>query len=111
MTLMFDKNQVEEATYLARLLRLIFYKRKITHDDFSALWAEHGQRLGQSTDVTNTNRNNARRTMSHPDHMTFRFFHYTLLNILRLDIEEFRVVIRDPTTGERVTISSHDPVE
>jgi len=110
MPLMFDKKDVEEATFLARLLRLIFYKRRITHDDFSAMWAEYGHRLGQNIQVTNTNRNNARKTMSHPNNMTFRFMHSILLSVLRLEIEAFKIVVRTET-GERVVISSDDPVE
>lgn len=111
MALMFDKSSVEEATHpLVRLLRLIIFKKKMSLDDFSALYAEHGRRLGHSTQVTNTNRNNARKAMSRPDDMTFRFFHYIALNILRLDIESISVVVRTES-GDRIVISSTDPVE
>jgi hypothetical protein len=110
MTLMFDKESVEEAGHpLARLLRLIFYRKGVSLDDFSTLWAEHGHRLDLNAQMTNTYRNNARKTMSRNE-MTFRFFHYILLNILHLEVEEIRVVVRNEK-GERVVLGSKDPIE
>ena len=62
--------------------------------------------------MTNIARNNARKTLSKDqDDMTWRFFHYILVNILRLDVLEVRVVVRMEKTGELVEIGSSDRVD
>lgn len=108
---MFDKKQVEESTHpLVRVLRHIFYEKKITLDDFSTLYAQHGKRNGLPPHITNTNRNNARKALNHPDKITFHLFKYILLNVLHLDIVEFAVTIRDTETNDLITYKSNDPI-
>lgn len=113
MTLLFNKSDVEAAGHpLVRMLRLIFYRNKITLDRFATLYADHGRTLGRSKEMTNIAKNNAQKTL-HRDQedMTWRFFHYILVNVLRLDILEVRVVVRMEKTGELIEIGSNDSVD
>lgn len=112
MSLMFNKKDVEMSRHpLVRLLRLIFYRNKITLDRFTTLFAEHGKRMGRPPDMNSTYRNNARKTLSvtHDD-MTWRFFHYILSNVLRLDIKEVIIVFKKEN-GELIEVGSNDPVD
>lgn len=110
--LMFDKQAVEKSTHvLVRLFRLIFYKRKITLDDFSARYVQYGNRIGMSKYRMGTHRVNDRRALSNLDNITYTLFSRILLNILRLDVVEVAVTIRDTKTGELTTYRSTDPVE
>jgi hypothetical protein len=111
MALMFSKEDVEAAgPPLVRLLRLIFYRNRISLDQFSALCGEHGRRIGSTPAMINTDRGNHRKALVRKDEITWRLFYYILLNILRLPIEEIRIVIRTES-GELVEIGSKDPVE
>ena len=110
--LMFDKESVGAATHpLARLLRLIFFRKKITLDDFSALYAQYGQRVGSSVYHTTTRCANARRALLDPDNLTYERFRRELYNILRLEVVEIAVTIRDEKTGQLITYKSTDPIE
>ena len=112
MTLLFSKKDVEAAGHpLVRIMRLICYRKKITIDRFSTLYAEHGVRLGRQKDINDNYRNNARKALN-PEHddMTWRFFHYIMVNVLRVDIVELKIVVRSDS-GELTTIGSNDPVE
>jgi hypothetical protein len=110
--LMFDKSQVEAATHpLVRILRHIFYKKKITLDNFSTLYAQHGKRLGLAPHVTNTNRNNARKALNHVEKITFVLFRYILYNVLHEEVVEFSVTIKNLETGELVTYKNTDPID
>jgi len=101
---MFDKKDVEEATHpLVRILRNIFYEKKITLDDFSTMFAQYGKRMGLAAHITNTNRNNARKALNIPDNMTFLLFQKILLNILYLDMVEFATTVYDQKTKQYVT--------
>lgn len=112
MTLMFDKKSVEETTHpLARILRHIFYKNKITLDGFSSLYAQHGNRQGLSAVTANTNRNNHRKALVLPDTLTFALFQYIINNVLHATIVEYSVTILDEKTGERITYRDTDPIE
>lgn len=111
MTLMFDKSQVEEATHpLVRILRHIFYKRRITLDDFSTMYARHGKNLGLAAHMTNTNRNNARKALNHPDKITFVLFNYIMHNILREDVVDHGITIREKD-GTLATYKWTDPID
>ena len=111
MALMFDKSKVEEFSHpLVRLLRLIFYKKKVTLDDFSSKYAQHGKILGLHPSITNTNRNNARKALQ-LETMTWDFFSKTLHNILRLNIVDFSVTVQDTDTGKLTTYKFTDKVE
>lgn len=101
---------------LVRLLRLIFFHRGITLDRFSALYAEHGRRMREEPFITSRNRDNTRKALdaskSHNNmQMTWRMFFFVLTDILHLQVEEVRIVIRDPNTGHLVDIGSNDPVD
>ena len=110
--LMFDKQAVEQSTHvLVRLFRLIFYKRRITLDDFSARYVQYGNRIGMSKYRIGTHRVNDRRALCSLDKITYTLFSKILLNILRLDIVEVAVTIKDTKTGELTTYRSTDPVE
>ena len=109
MSLMFEKNDVEAAgPFLVRLLRLLFYRGKITLDQFGTLCGEHGRKLGSTPAMVNTHRNNLRKTLAKDDDMTWRFFQYVLLNIMRINIVEIRLVIKNEK-GELIEIGSSDP--
>jgi hypothetical protein len=111
MALMFNKNDVEAAGHpLVRLFRLIFYKNGVTIDGFTRMVAEHGRRLGRTPAMINTARNNHRSTSVGKDEITWRFFHFAMLNLLQLDIEEVILVVRTEN-GELVKIGSNDPVD
>jgi len=43
--------------------------------------------------------------------LTWKLFYFITTSILRLEIEEIRVVIRDPSTGKQIEIGSNDPVD
>lgn len=109
--LMFSKSDVEAVVNpLIRLLRLIFYRKGITLDDFAARCAEHGQRLGMTSNDLNIHRNNLRKPLKKTDEMTWRFFYYMMLNILCLKIVDVRLIFRD-ADGNLVEIGSSDPVD
>ena len=111
MALMFSKDDVDSVgPPLARLLRLIFYRNRVTLDQFSAMAGEYGKRVGYTPAMINTNRGNLRKALVRKDDITWRLFHGILLNIMRLNIEEIKIVIRTET-GELVEIGSKDPVE
>ena len=112
MTLMFTKKDVDVSQHqLVRLLRLIFYRKKITISDFSTLFAEHGKRLGRSKENNDIQRNNSRKALLvERDDMTWRFFQYIMLNILKIKIIEIRLIIKTES-GKLVTIGSNDPVD
>lgn len=112
MALMFDKEAVEIASHpLVRLLRLIFYRMKITSDDYVALWAKHGQRLGWSPQNANIMRNNSRSPLSDGRVITYRLFSYIIFNILQLEVVEFQIKLREIETGKTFVVSDSDPVE
>lgn len=110
--MMFDKKDVDAAGHpIVRLLRLIFYRQKVTLDQFSSMYAKHGKRIGLSPDEINTNKNNARKALApSKDDMTWRFFHYMLSSILLLDIEEVILVIK-LDSGELIEIGSRDKAD
>lgn len=111
MALMFDKDKVNETHHpLVRLIRLIFYKRKITLSIFSTLYAQHGRILGIHSDMTNTNRNNMRKALNRVDSLTFVSFKHLINDILRLEIMEFSVTVKDHETGETITYGSNDKI-
>jgi hypothetical protein len=110
MTLMFDKTDVDAAgPLLVRLMRLIFYRYKITLDGFAQMVGEHGRRLGSSADAINVHRNNLRNSLNSSD-MTWRFFYYMVLNILRLEVVELRIILREKD-GTLIEIGSKDRVD
>jgi len=115
--LMFSKQDVEAAAHpLVRLLRLIFFRFGITLDKFTALYADHGRRMREDPAVTSQNRNNTRRSLEagrnqNNMQLTWKLFYFITTSILRLEIEEIRVVIRDPSTGKQIEIGSNDPVD
>lgn len=107
---MFDKKDVDEATHpLAKLLRMIFYKRNITLDKFSGLFAAHGKRLGISNSEVATMRENQRKAIL-KDHITFQTFSVILYNILHLDIVDIAITFKDDD-GNIVTYKNTDEVD
>lgn len=110
MALMFNKAKVEESLHpLVRILRHIFYKRRITLDDFSTLYSRLGKELGLHSSKINTNRNNARKALHHSD-ITINLFQYIILNVLRLEIVEYAITVRDQETGEETIFKSTDKI-
>jgi len=110
MALMFSKDDVNAVgSPLVRLLRLIFYRNKITMDQFSALCGEYGRRIGSSPSGINTDRGNLRKALL-KDEITWRLFYFILLNILRLNIVEVRFVIRTKT-GDLIEVGSKDAAD
>lgn len=112
MTLMFDKSQVEEASHpLVRILRHIFYKKRVTIDEFSTMFIQYGKRLGLASNQINTNRNNARKALNIANNITFAFFMSIVYNVMHLEVVEFSITVIDPETKELVTYKNTDPVE
>jgi hypothetical protein len=121
MALMFDRQSVIDTVrqpppkelpdyMLIRLLRLIFYRKRITLEEFSRLYQQYGQRLNWRQDEIRVDNNNDRRALASPTRLTIFLFTRILLNVIRLDIEDFEIVARDTVTGERVTFGSNERV-
>ncbi len=113
MSLMFDKKAVEEAPHqLMRLLRRILYIRRISNEDYSRLWAEHGERMHYNKHDVSTDRNNSRKALNASGKdITFWMFSFIISNIIRLPVVEMRAVLRDPKTGKLYVFGSNDPVD
>ena len=121
MWLMFDKTSVTDAVdcpyaktipdhMLIRLLRLIFYRKKITLEDFSRLYQQYGHRLSWCQDEIRIDSNNDRRALASSNKLTIFLFIRILLNVIRMDIESFEITCHDLDTGERITYNSSDQV-
>lgn len=123
MTLFFDEKsicdpfrldsiaQVAPDLFLVRLLRLLFYKKRITLDEFFCLYQKHGSALKWSPDEIRMKHNNDRTTIASPSKLTMFMFMRIVYSILREDVVSMSVVLRDPTTGRCDTFSSSDPVD
>lgn len=121
MVLVFDRDAVDEPLkyparvapegMLARLLRLIFFARQLTLDDFAGLYQAHGKAVNWPSDDIRARHNNDRRAIASPTKLTLYLFIRIVCNILRQDIVRFEIVVRDPRTGQRTTYRSDDPLE
>jgi len=95
---------------LVRLLRIIFYRRKITVDDFVRYHSEYWIRWnrGDALIPESIDRNNQRRTILN-DKITWGKFRFVISDLLRLDIKCISITVRD-SNGELVVYSSDDEI-
>jgi hypothetical protein len=112
--LFFDAEEVRSVRDpLAKLVRVIFNKRKITTNDFVSFhgrYWNHWNRGGRH-ESESTHRNNQRRTLL-SDTISWKKALWIISGLLRLDFEELAVRVRDPTTGESIWYSTADtPIE
>lgn len=121
MQLMFDKTSVETAVkqpapddvpdyMLVRLLRLIFYNKNITLEDFSRCYTDYGKRLNWKPNEIRVRHYNDRKALIFSNKLTIFLFIRIILNVVGVNIESFEIVARNTVTGERVTYSSNEPV-
>ncbi len=94
---------------LVRLLRLIFYRQKITFDHFLASWLRYGhtQNLPHNTIITRCH--NDCKVLDNPRSITFNKFHRLLTEHLDVELVSLQIVVQDPGTGEIVIYGSADP--
>jgi hypothetical protein len=121
--LMFDKAAVGEPYlhtsaqpalpdhFLVRLIRLIFYIRHITLDDFARLYQTHGTLSHWASSETRIRHNNDRKAITTGNKMTMYLFSRIAYSILRMDIVGIAVVVRNRQTGQRTTYCSSDSVD
>lgn len=109
--LMFEIDDIKSVRdHLVKLMRIIFYKRKITQDDFVEKHTAYFNRTNLPPFFLNHDKNNLRRTLNDPEKLTFKRMLHVLANILYLDIIRVSITVKDPTTGDEVTYSSDDKV-
>lgn len=123
MSVMFDKDAVEEPfhqpmtpqvasdRYLVRLLRLIFFLRQITLDEFMRLYQTHGISSNWSSDEIRVRHQNDRKALLNPSKLTIYLFNRVVYSVLGMDVVGLAVIARDPLTGRNVRYSSIDPID
>lgn len=105
--LMFDKEAVlTQRNHLARLMKTIFFKLKITHDDFVRMFSQWWYRSGQTTSMI-TNRGNLRRALE-AEEPTIRTFFVLVFDVLNMDIIRLSMTGRSRDTGEVFTFHSDE---
>jgi len=97
---------METKDTLVRLLRIIFYKRGITTQDFVRLHGDYWSRWNRDDERVSeaTHRNNQRRATLN-DKISWAKFVYVILELLRLDIVRVSVTLRDRDGIETVYAS------
>ena len=121
MPLVFDRDAVDEPLLypahttpdlpLVRLLRLIFFRLKITLDDFANLYHTHGKTINMPPETIRARHNNDRRSISSPTKLTLYLFNRIVYNVLRMNVIRFEVVLEDPKTGQITIYRSDDPLD
>lgn len=108
---MFNKDDISLAcTPLVRLLRIIFVRRGVTHDDFVQKHIDYFNRVGLPSTQLNYDKNNLRRTLDDPEKLSYKMFMHVIMNILHADVVEYSVVLKDPVTGVEEKYSSNDKI-
>lgn len=108
----FNANAVRTARDpLVQLLRVIFFRRNITTNDFVQLhgnywkiWNRDGADENEST-----HRNNQRRALL-DNFVSWKKFWWIISDLLRLEVIRLSITIKT-STGEEITYASDDPVE
>ena len=117
MTLLFDRDAIIDSfehnspdILLVRLLRLIFYIRNVTLDDFSNLYHRYGRRMSWSQSKIRTMKTNDRDAIGTQDRVTMDRFMKMICGVLCLDIVSLSVIVREEDTGRIITYSSDDVI-
>lgn len=98
-----DIHMVSDPT--ARLLRKIFFDRKITPAKYDELHKEHVKRVGMDRGMGNYHRNNIRKAIMH-DKVTLQTFCFVVMSILNCQLDNFTIsVIEDGGKGKKETYS------
>lgn len=95
---------------LVRIIRLIFYREKLTFEDFDELHRRHITKFPKSQTQINSSLNNDRRLLK-DDRISWDKFQYLIHDILRMNIKDFRLVVENPDTGVDMVISADDYVD
>lgn len=92
---------------LARLLRVIFYRRGVTTDDFVRYHGEYWVHWGRGTQNENeaTHRNNQRRTLLN-NKISWKKFWWIVSGLLRLDVVRISITVME--NGKEVTYTDMD---
>jgi hypothetical protein len=110
--LMFEKEDVTSVLHpLARLMRVLFHKEGITHDDFVNLHTQYYSRESKDPVSISHDKNNLRRNLEDPIKFTFRTFYHVIINILFKDVVRISVTVIDRKTGEEKTYHSDDKLD
>ena len=110
--LVFTKEKVNQTRLpLVRLLRIIFYKLKVTNDDLIRMHMRYWSRTRPGDHTAVTHRNNLRRRIDDDMSLTWKAFHFVLNDIMRLSVVRISVTVIDPDTNEEVIYNSDEVVD
>lgn len=111
LDLIYNSEKVRRAhDRLIRIVRLIFFREKITLEDFDELHRRQIMRFPKTQTQINSSLNNARRLLKE-DKISWDKFQYLVVDILRYEIVDFRITVKNPETGLEMTISANDYVD
>lgn len=110
--LLFDPKSVQDQQhYLTRMLRLLFTKRRVTSDDFYKQHYQYDAQFNKTQYKIQSDRNNLKKLLRMDNNLTIKSFLFTIVDIMRWDILEFRLVLKDPETQEVFDVSSRDYID
>lgn len=95
---------------LVRILRLLFFREKITFETFDACHHRHNSRFALTRQQITQSKGNDRRLLKE-DKLSWDKFQYLLVDILHWEIEDFRITVKDKDTGRVITVAANDWVD
>ena len=105
--LMFDRRSVSKVhTHLARLLRLIMYRNKVTMDQYASYYHDHASSVGKDHARTTSGLTNERKALEAPNISIQKFM--LNLRILKFNIVRISVTVKAPYSDKEITYHSDE---